>query len=205
MAVELFDQPVLVLTPKSDVWAFGMTVVEVSVHSINNQNYFAHSSTQILTGQRPFSDIENYFAVIMKVTQDKTEPHPSRKSCAVITDELWSMLLRCWDKDPDRRPSMHRLALVLDLVFVGLMSVSGVEKLLNEKGVNQSRNFTLKNSRNNSDRGSSDSEPLHRHLHLCGWNSCQEEFTDLETFQWHEWEHFERQTQLEVESTRLLA
>jgi len=76
----------------SDVWAFGMTVLE------------------ILTGRLPFFQLKYQLAVIHFVAGGG---RPTQERYPEINDNIWSVLERCWHTDPIRRPSVESLALSL--------------------------------------------------------------------------------------------
>lgn len=85
----LLEDSVPRTTTASDIWAFGMTVLE------------------ILTGQLPFWRLRGDSAIIMAIVrghQPLKADYPDVGSCT------WSKLEQCWDKDPDRRPSMDDLS-----------------------------------------------------------------------------------------------
>jgi len=76
------------LTAATDVYAFAMTVIEIFTQSI------------------PFSQIKRDASVIHFVMSGG---RPKREHCRQINDEIWMMLERCWDADPNQRPSMAAL------------------------------------------------------------------------------------------------
>jgi len=95
MAPELLapgEESVPQVTMASDVWAFGMTVIE------------------ILTGRLPFVQFKYHLAVIHFVAGGG---RPTQERYPEIDDNVWSVLERCWHTDPTRRPSMEALALSL--------------------------------------------------------------------------------------------
>jgi len=77
------------VTAATDVWAFGMTVLE------------------ILSGRVPFFRFSNHLAVIHFVTKGG---RPTRERYPGIGDDVWSLMDRCWHADPAQRPSMKVLA-----------------------------------------------------------------------------------------------
>ncbi|KAF8515361.1 kinase-like protein, partial [Hysterangium stoloniferum] len=75
---------------QSDVWAFGMTVIE------------------ILTQQRPYAEISPYPAVVVsKVMKGKIPRRPDRSTAPGLTEKLWSVCRQCWDSNPMKRPAMR--------------------------------------------------------------------------------------------------
>jgi len=86
--VEQKKDMILRITKATDVWAFAMTVVE------------------IITGCVPYSHLRSDPAVIFEVMSGG---RPKHQTCPQINGEIWQMLEKCWDTDPDRRPSMDAL------------------------------------------------------------------------------------------------
>jgi len=76
------------VTTATDVWAFAMTVIE------------------IFTGCVPFHEIKNDARVLFTVVKGG---RPMRLHCPHLSENIWVMLEKCWDIDPDRRPSMNAL------------------------------------------------------------------------------------------------
>ncbi|KAF8517671.1 kinase-like domain-containing protein, partial [Hysterangium stoloniferum] len=74
---------------QSDVWAFGMTVIE------------------ILTGKRPYSEILLDPAVVPQILNGQIPNRPDASTVPDLTEELWSICRRCWDPDPKKRPAMR--------------------------------------------------------------------------------------------------
>ncbi|KAJ3562213.1 hypothetical protein NP233_g9716 [Leucocoprinus birnbaumii] len=81
----------------SDTYSFGMTVLE------------------LLTGKHPFVEHKSDAAVIRATTVNHDIPKrpegPEVKQ--LLTDDLWALLLKCWAKKPDSRPSMEEVATAL--------------------------------------------------------------------------------------------
>ncbi|KZP28520.1 kinase-like protein [Athelia psychrophila] len=93
MAAELIDpeeddgEPAL--TTATDVWAFGMTVLE------------------ILSGKLPFYWIKYDTAVILLVMRDG---RPARERYPTISNAVWGILESCWRRDPEQRPGMRAIS-----------------------------------------------------------------------------------------------
>ncbi|KAI6127181.1 kinase-like domain-containing protein [Pisolithus sp. B1] len=86
-APEGFDQ--CDLTPEMDIWAFGMTALE------------------LFTRQPPFYDIERGTRIISRVVSGPAPSRPSHAStCFRMTDSWWKICCSCWQHDPSLRPSM---------------------------------------------------------------------------------------------------
>lgn len=88
-------------TKQSDVYSFGMTVLE------------------LLTHERPYRAMRSY-GVTYHV-QHTPGFRPSRPEDDVVrlrglNDALWDFLQECWSEDPARRPSMQRVVEVMDSI-----------------------------------------------------------------------------------------
>ncbi|KAF9451486.1 kinase-like protein, partial [Macrolepiota fuliginosa MF-IS2] len=82
-------------TTVSDVWAFGMTVLQASV----------------FTGKNPYSHLKSDPAVIMSVVQGQLPPQPPE-----IDSTIWALLKRCFSFDPTKRPRVETVSIVLNIV-----------------------------------------------------------------------------------------
>ena len=90
MSPELFDPEMFDLkehrpTKYSDRYALGMVVYEV------------------LSGQVPFSQYHGY-AIVARVLKGKRPGRPLGAEGTWFTDEIWSILERCWKPVPGDRP-----------------------------------------------------------------------------------------------------
>lgn len=90
-APELLQQTAPVST-HSDVWSFAMVCLE------------------LMTGEPPFSNFRRDISVLRELDKGRTPDRPgSRKAAQGFTDELWSLMKKCWNKKPDSRPSMSTI------------------------------------------------------------------------------------------------
>ncbi|KAG6335700.1 hypothetical protein ID866_3380 [Astraeus odoratus] len=81
-----------VLTKESDIWAFGMTVLE------------------LFTRDDPYHPLKPNMAVMMHISQRKLPDRPSdEKTCYRVTDDWWGICLRCWEFQPSSRPAMLQI------------------------------------------------------------------------------------------------
>ncbi|KAF8061461.1 hypothetical protein FPV67DRAFT_1509075 [Lyophyllum atratum] len=87
-APELFRQTDP-LSPYSDVWSFAMVCLE------------------LMTGEQPFSRISRDIMVLRELDHGKLPERPGRQVTAQgLSDDLWSLMKKCWHKKPEARPSM---------------------------------------------------------------------------------------------------
>ncbi|KAG8755391.1 hypothetical protein FRC12_010895 [Ceratobasidium sp. 428] len=84
-------------TPESDVFALGMTILE------------------IITGDKPFSEMANDVVVMRAITNQKLPIRP--KDLIPLEsrdgDKLWHLLNACWAFNPDKRPQAAELETTL--------------------------------------------------------------------------------------------
>ncbi|KAF9012562.1 kinase-like domain-containing protein [Cyathus striatus] len=101
------DNYVPPLTKASDVWAFGMTMLEV------------------LTGQLPFMNVKNDSTVILSIIKGVLPARPAK-----IDDGMWRLLQHCWNFVPDKRPSMRAAANILELMVSKKLTSSEVDSFI---------------------------------------------------------------------------
>jgi len=80
-------------TRESDVYAFGMTTLEV------------------LTSQVPFPSLTMDFQVVMAVCGGK---QPDKPEHPIISDGLWELMCRCWATDYMCRPSIAEVGVEIE-------------------------------------------------------------------------------------------
>ena len=99
---------------ESDVHAFAMIMVEVryeshTMHVISI--YQRCGRMQIFTNQAPFSNMTDSLAISTIIAGERP-PRPTHPSC---TDNLWSLMQRCWDQNSHSRPDApETLQIILD-------------------------------------------------------------------------------------------
>jgi hypothetical protein len=78
------------LTPTTymDVWAFGMTMIEV------------------FSLQEPFCQLRTENEVIEAIAKKRL---PNRPQVYWVTDELWALIQDCWNYVPQERPTMDQV------------------------------------------------------------------------------------------------
>lgn len=96
------------VTAATDVWAFGMTILEVRIAVLLLLSVIQTQlgGGQIFTERMPFSHIRNDLRVVLAVLAGD---RPRRPHCPQINDDMWEILQSCWEFDPSQRPSMASL------------------------------------------------------------------------------------------------
>ncbi|CUA67872.1 ATP-dependent RNA helicase FAL1 [Meyerozyma guilliermondii ATCC 6260] [Rhizoctonia solani] len=118
MAPELFHETSHQSTRPADIYALGMTFLEV------------------ITGAIPYSQCINDPQVILKVVQ-KIFPERSLEHFAddTLGNSTWRLLTRCWDHDPISRPTAQVVLISISMLLSPLMGES-VESLHSELQTN---------------------------------------------------------------------
>lgn len=80
---------------QSDVYSFGMTVLE------------------IITGRPPFINRRQESSVIFDVYHGRRPPRPANSE---LTDPLWALIQSCWHQDPKQRPNISAVGFWLALL-----------------------------------------------------------------------------------------
>ena len=89
---------------ESDVFAFGMVVIEVGGdESIPCK--LAYMLVQVFTGKAPFSESTAPAAIAAIIAGGR----PKRSSHRNFTDSLWALTQQCWGDDPHGRPPMDQV------------------------------------------------------------------------------------------------
>ena len=69
--------------------------------------------TQVLTGEIPFSSVKTNWMVMQAVLKGDRPSRPKHPSC---TNDLWALIKRCWNKDPQLRPEIPEVSRTLSSV-----------------------------------------------------------------------------------------
>ncbi|KAF8351806.1 hypothetical protein F5887DRAFT_912476 [Amanita rubescens] len=137
-APEMFQQQASVST-KSDVYNFGMTILE------------------LLTHQMPYANIKKTAQVVAKKRESGLPDRPQDERIIErgLDDKMWNILCQCWSKNPSNRIKVDKLV----TSFRSLLPSEGNGGLLAENGiVPQSKN----NTQPNQERYFHPSRPLAR-------------------------------------------
>ncbi|KAG8725262.1 hypothetical protein FRC09_004034 [Ceratobasidium sp. 395] len=86
-------------TIESNVYALGMTILE------------------IFTGKRPYAEIPNFASLVRQLVSDRIFPRRPfwlTPGSSDTDNQLWQLLLNCWDRDPQARPATAYIQRQLD-------------------------------------------------------------------------------------------
>ena len=97
---------------ESDVFAFGMVVIEVRGHGFTPRQT-PSLVYQVFTGKFPFSDC-TVPHVIYKIV---TGMRPERPDHPNLTNQLWKLTQRCWAEKPQDRPQIDSAIELLSVSF----------------------------------------------------------------------------------------
>ncbi|KIJ52439.1 hypothetical protein M422DRAFT_26047 [Sphaerobolus stellatus SS14] len=90
MAPELFSD--VKVSVESDVWAYGMTLLEIA------------------TCKRPYADITADPAVLRLIIEAELPCRPNPNEAPLLTEEIWQICGECWKNMPEYRPTMQQIA-----------------------------------------------------------------------------------------------
>ena len=71
--------------------------------------YYCFASIQVFSGAIPFSDSSSVVAMLA-ITQGE---RPLRPAHPTFTDDMWTLMQRCWDHDPHLRPEVSHILQIL--------------------------------------------------------------------------------------------
>ena len=96
LAPEMIEPDPFAPSKPADVWSFGMLCLE------------------LLTGAPPYSNHSRDASVILDIVRGKLPERPGASAAARgLTDALWELVLRCWKKAPEERPTMFELRVAM--------------------------------------------------------------------------------------------
>ncbi|KAG8790561.1 hypothetical protein FRC12_011567 [Ceratobasidium sp. 428] len=96
-------------TVPADMYALGMTILLLQ---------------EALTGDVPFSDKPDHYAVMYSVMVERSQPNRPKTSIPIGStngDKMWSLLQSCWEYEPEKRPSALEVKkIVMEITQAGL-------------------------------------------------------------------------------------
>ncbi|KAG6330439.1 hypothetical protein ID866_8650 [Astraeus odoratus] len=95
MAPEFFDVEACYATAQGDVWAFGMTMLE------------------LFTRRDPFFETSTQNGIICRILRGTPGRPTDEITQYRLSDEWWGALSRCWIQDPSKRPWMSDIQRLL--------------------------------------------------------------------------------------------
>ncbi|KAJ6482414.1 kinase-like domain-containing protein [Mycena sanguinolenta] len=94
----------------------------VKIHYGSDVYAFACVCYEILTGEVPFRELQNDMAVMMKVATGYRPPRPT--SSPEKVDNLWELLLCCWEGEVEKRPTASQVVERLRGALIGAEQMS---------------------------------------------------------------------------------
>ncbi|KAG6332874.1 hypothetical protein ID866_6209 [Astraeus odoratus] len=85
---------------ESDIWAFGMTALE------------------LFTREVPFSTCKSAMSVTMRIMKGPPDRPSLDSTCLRMTDDWWDTCFECWKQDPKARPPASRLLRSIEEIMV---------------------------------------------------------------------------------------
>ncbi|KAJ3572116.1 hypothetical protein NP233_g3310 [Leucocoprinus birnbaumii] len=107
MSPEILEEHDPSPTFSSDIWAFGMTIL------------------QVFTGKVPFESMRNDATVIVSLARGVLPEQPVE-----INDAMWALLKRCWKTRPTDRPSSSTVSIALNIMFSEPLAAEDVDHLI---------------------------------------------------------------------------
>lgn len=70
---------------------------------------------ELMTVEQPYSDIPRDITVLRELDQGRTPNRPGRLvTSRGLSDDVWSLMRKCWNKTPTSRPSVANIRLKLE-------------------------------------------------------------------------------------------
>ncbi|KAG8779183.1 hypothetical protein FRC12_024597 [Ceratobasidium sp. 428] len=99
MAPEMFSDDPPELHPPSDIWGWAMAALE------------------LITGRIPYYEHKRTHSVVFEVQKNKRPTrakYPDFEKYALKPDEMWNLLERCWQTNPEDRPTIDEVVAELE-------------------------------------------------------------------------------------------
>ncbi|KAG6326337.1 hypothetical protein ID866_12752, partial [Astraeus odoratus] len=96
LAPENVDSQEYTITRPGDIWAFGMTALE------------------LFTREYPFPNIQSIRGIILRILRGPPERPSDESTCSRMTDDWWKICSLCWKREPSTRPEMSDIITALE-------------------------------------------------------------------------------------------
>ena len=97
---------------EADIFSFAMVMIEVRHERQTARRTLAYchfTLIQVFTGAIPFSERSATMAMVVMTQGGR----PQRPTHPTFTENLWTLMQRCWDHDPHSRPEVSEALQVL--------------------------------------------------------------------------------------------
>ncbi|KAL4067215.1 kinase-like domain-containing protein [Scleroderma yunnanense] len=84
------------VTTQADVWAFGMTVLE------------------LFTRQPPYLETRDTRGVIQRISKESPNRPTNESTCGRMTDQWWEICCLCWERDELSRPPIADIVAIIE-------------------------------------------------------------------------------------------
>ena len=102
------------MSAKGDIYSFGMTILEVHL-DVPLFHVIMLILLQLFTHEVPYANIQRNFKVLLRkgrgLLPDRLQDEQVIKRG--LDDMMWELLCRCWSKNPEDRPSINELVVIL--------------------------------------------------------------------------------------------
>ncbi|KAL4072956.1 kinase-like domain-containing protein [Scleroderma yunnanense] len=105
MAPEIWEDPAKI-SAAGDVWAFGMTALE------------------LFTRRTPFQGTENAMAVMIRISRGHPNRPNSDSTCHRMTQEWWDLCVSCWNYQVSTRPKITHLVSEIEILVCFTIELS---------------------------------------------------------------------------------
>ncbi|KAG6326936.1 hypothetical protein ID866_12153 [Astraeus odoratus] len=100
LSPENIDSQEYNITCPGDIWAFGMTVLE------------------LFTRENPYPNIHTIRGLMLQILRGPPERPKDELTCFLMDDEWWRICCMCWQQEPLSRPNMSQVVAIIERLGV---------------------------------------------------------------------------------------
>ncbi|KAJ7342846.1 TKL/TKL-ccin protein kinase [Mycena albidolilacea] len=99
-----------VLSLSSDIYAYGMTVLEIFMH------------------EQPYNNIKHATEVVIRSAKGEKPPRPTANKVIRrgLDDDMWELLCFCWATEPSQRPTIQQVLDLLSSASASILDHTGI-------------------------------------------------------------------------------